>query len=1064
MSRVRNSKEWSIELETRWAAALRGASLVTECAFDDDELEHAIEFLAHQLRRNSTNAVIRNNPAIFAVAFTQLGNRRWSEGNFYKNVTEELQARTSHFPDADKKVKEIIRYFPSTLQRFRLATFDNVNFKRRWVIPVLLHGAIPLDHLDELLLLLSRHLKGDHSLTGESFVEAIRTRPNLIEREPKALQYFLLHGGEFSADYVSRIMDHAAGRESSLPRHIKERLDEYLFEIPDHTFQSINRVQRPTFAITPEGAIILRLPPATPEHGRSITWLVKYGSSTEEFRCEIPYSRGASQTEEAIFYLPRPELAATVILDDSSIEVSLIDRENPTIIFDETGQLISRSGSIKPGLITLMWPKTDQATRPHINGSPVIGEDLDTPFGWSSWAAVRIEVHQNDELQFHKGSSRKVSAQTQRAQLVLDAPLPGVTTLDHQSVFAEMPTISIPSSHAPNDWTYSATSGTGKILAEGRLQSNSQQLFDETFGFAGKLTIKVRGPLGKGFEQTIAVVTGLAPELTPPRRTLSSNGGLTRCEVTLRRNEFVEDRHVLEPHQRTTTRYFDGFAIRVSPPTEEFRLVDRGENARWNSKQESITHDQLRKKVLQVRGLEKGTPVQVLFESSTITQHSPLRKAALGSVELSLESLLDTANIAGIGNAYLVIGSRHLPVFSVRPDVLVEFGNHSDTHFTFTSHCNGEVQFTAFQELAPWKPGFLLETHGNRVFFPANFSEGGPLRVICSPVDDWGLQKEPTFPALGADTARFDLKWEVDSAPSQDREIMAVLAGWSAAPSPTAKTIDYAINIAVSYLSDLDLPFRSQQELKKVFRNSPKLSVARLATASLRDEDCARILIWSGLVNSPLSRPAEIPLYRLAQIAPVLGLLIAAEFPKGRIPQADDFVSTLANTFGEQLHELWYGNTLFESNEGAWNGFLAEVSPIQIKEMFKEMGVVPNSLLSGDTRILTSSTILSTASRKQVISPLYLETCVSLRKVLEDHHPSIWEMVRNLMSEENFCLPAASIALALVSRIAARGNIAAQEASRRFHFKYVEIANLAPKLALIDLIRAEAALIGVYTS
>ena len=129
-------------------------------------------------------------PAFFVVVLTQVGMREWAQNTFYEYVA----ARLTIDPAI---AQQLTREFHQALMTLSLPTFDDVE-GHRWITPVLLHGGIPLDHLDELLVLLKQRRQRDRTLTGGSFVEWARLTPGALVGQPKPLERFLLHGGEFA--------------------------------------------------------------------------------------------------------------------------------------------------------------------------------------------------------------------------------------------------------------------------------------------------------------------------------------------------------------------------------------------------------------------------------------------------------------------------------------------------------------------------------------------------------------------------------------------------------------------------------------------------------------------------------------------------------------------------------------------------------------------------------------------------------------------------------------------------------------------------------------------------
>ena len=209
-------------------------------------------------------------------------------------------------------MEEATQAYHEALLRFNLPPFAEAG-GMRWVTPVLLHGAVPLDHLDELLDLLAIRRRRDPSLTGESFVESARIARRELAVRPRALTRFLEFGGDFAPDFVSRVIDFVDGEEVVLPRRSIERLREVLATGRGRT--ATPREARPSLAMIVDGSIVLRLPPVRPSRGREVLWTVQLGDAPVQRREEIPWDERHHKTRGATIEVPRPVREITVMRD-----------------------------------------------------------------------------------------------------------------------------------------------------------------------------------------------------------------------------------------------------------------------------------------------------------------------------------------------------------------------------------------------------------------------------------------------------------------------------------------------------------------------------------------------------------------------------------------------------------------------------------------------------------------------------------------------------------------------------------------------------------------------------
>jgi|GEM_PF-3026690 len=1051
-------KDWADAIDLKWRTSLRSVSLVTEVEFSDEELAHAIKFFALQLAKNEPDLIAMHHPGIFLVAMTQLGSRSWEEKTFYSKVTEALEDTNGFIYDARRKVEEATKHFSTLLKRFDLAQISADSTSYRWVSPVLLHGAVPLDHLDELLDLIKRHIRKDPSMTGESLVEFLRTRPSHLDREPMALRLFLLHGREFTADYVSRIIDYASGISASLPAHITQRLDEYIQDDSERSLTEFPRAERPSFALTPDGSLVLRLPPAIPSDGsRVVEWTIRYNKSSTYIRSEVPYLPDATKTNEETFFLPAPGLEASVIRGGFQADISLIDPRDPLLIFDAMGSLLSRAEPVPPGDVTIFWPSSKNVD-PLINGMEIDGTRIQPPFGWGGWNATQLRVEQGSTIQFADGPVHSVQPRDRKAQLVLPKAITDTYSVDGMPVFGALPRISLPSMAQLSDWEILVRDSSGAILVETTPTEFDFEIPIDATEIADKLTISARGPLGRGFVKTIPIVTGLSTTIFPAHRRLVSEGGVQACTVQLTRNGQALEHYSLGEHEFTAQFQIGALRLKVVPTSEAYRIVEEGQDLPWSSRREMITAKRMRSSLLQVRGLNCERAV-LSYSDGNGTPESIERVVRRGVVEFSLRDFADAAGRTNNGFLVLQAGSQRINVASVRPERLVEFGELDDLTLNFQRYSDSALTMVLFRTLQPWIPAQVVRVPPGceSIELPSRIRGNGPIRVFAELEDEWGAGPNLKYRERDDNSKNYYLNWDMTLVHGPDREICKVLSGLiSSLGAPTRQTIMRAVQVIHHYAAFNELPQSTRQALLLLVREHAAETLDEIAQLECSEIEKAQLLVRTGLHAIDHHQVDSQGLDHIAHDSPVVAFLAKKLNPNSE--NEADLRTFFIDQFGQELEEYW-NTPQINASDGRWDPYLRTMSIDTIKTQLAVLGAVPGLPLEGDTRIIASSAVLLTQRGQEVYSKKWISVVSKSRSILE--RTSLWDLVTSQAGHEELCLPAASIALSLIARLAAHRDVAASAAYPRFKDEHAHLATIAPELTYIDIIRAEAAVSGV---
>jgi 5-formyltetrahydrofolate cyclo-ligase len=135
----------------------------------------------------------------------------------------------------------------------------------------------------------------------------------------------------------------------------------------------------------------------------------------------------------------------------------------------------------------------------------------------------------------------------------------------------------------------------------------------------------------------------------------------------------------------------------------------------------------------------------------------------------------------------------------------------------------------------------------------------------------------------------------------------------------------------------------------------------------------------------------------------------------------------------------------------------------QVEAVWQAAAVVPQTLLDPDTRAVAARQMFDARRRPELArAAREATTIVRSAEQLVTASP-YWSTVAQITARRHperkggwFALPAMSASLALVARIAARGNELCRSFERTYRDRWADLARQAPEMTSIDLVLAEA--------
>lgn len=1048
-----STRQWVDDRNLEWSARLRRVSLVAELEVDDDDLERAERVLSLQLQENAAKLVAQHHPAFLLVALTSAGMRSWEEGTFYAKVAATLEIRKDQAEAATLSFRDCLR-------RFNLPTFEEAK-GMRWVTPVLLHGAVPLDHLDELLDLLAFRRRRDPSLTGESFVEWARLPGNSLTGQPKALTRFLVYGGDFAPDYVGRVLDLIDGGDAALPRRAAQRLQELL--LTGRGPAAGRRALRPTIAVTREESVVVRLPPVKPLRGRSVTWRVHFGDRVVERIAQVPWTDRGQTTEGISLDITTPLRDLTVEWDGATAVLPFVRSEDPLLLFDADGELVAPTRAVPVGLVTVMWPRilTTAAVPTDREGHELVGVERDPPYGWEGWSVLRTSVSPGDAVRLGTGPWRRVVG-NDRARVAIGPVIPGLLTSDGREVTSELPVVELPVETDPGDWTVLVSDADGKLVERVVPVTTSVPLLaGRASPFVGDLTVVVRGPLGRGTSRRAAVAERVDLTPTPPHRRLVIDGGLEPATVDLRRGGGSLATVALGRKEHRADVMLEGHVFVVEPTHVAFSLVESGIPGPWVTEPLSLSQGSIEECVLRIKGLPLGASPLLVLRTGAEGQQVRSSGAGRTSHEFKLSAFSDLARRVGSGTLFLAT-EELASIGTLRPARLIDAPSYADGRLTVQALVGAKLEFVLHRHAAPWLGGTVLPVEPEGTSLPASLVGRGPLRVRVRTADEWTPDPTDTFPRRATDVFDIPMLWAPDG---EDPEVVAVcriLVGAPGDPTEavTGRTLARVLEV-VAADANLGIETTKRWALTRLLGEHPQRALEGVLETRAATPQITMALVESGLVAGPVEslRCDELveSLLSRSSLAAVLAASAGLGTPNGSPVRIGDLLTT---ALGDDLPLLWSG-ACDDVKLGRFEPEFAAI-PERVRSLYRLLDPVPGRMLDGDTRIAAVYEMWEARGHLNEASESALATINVARRVIMAEASRLWPMVQGRLSQDGvIALPVLSVALALVARLAAwRGGDARTFIAQRARL-YTSLARQAPSLVAIDLVRADAAVIGV---
>jgi hypothetical protein len=417
-----------------------------------------------------------------------------------------------------------------------------------------------------------------------------------------------------------------------------------------------------------------------------------------------------------------------------------------------------------------------------------------------------------------------------------------------------------------------------------------------------------------------------------------------------------------------------------------------------------------------------------------------------------------------------------------------------------------DVVAGCYRAYAPWRPPTLVRLDASGCGPVGDELRGaGPLLVVLRIDDPWVPVEWPAWPEPDDHEGVFFLRdrtWLPMSPDSAgvtvgEDQLSAYLAGRGGMPTSAGGAVAALRLYRVGQsLRRLGLPRDGRNAVATLLAADPAETLAAVPAAGLDATALVAPLVEAGLAALPPGNYLADRAVTLWSASPLAAILASstdlraassrsdAPDPRGLDPRwraqreererrAADQLDRLAAVAGQAAVALLSGADDPGRGAGAFDATAKQLAAMpreQVDMIWRASAVVPGALLDADTRAFAARQLFD-ARHEGEIRELARTAEVALRTATAaltrtDAPPALDAAVSARRKGDNprwLLLPALSIALAGLARLAARGDERFRRVYRELQFAHVMLARHAPDLVGLDIVLADLLLTGART-
>lgn len=1092
--------------EAEWRPLLASVSLVSEAAVEQRQVDQAAKALGRvftaQLDNGQTPGLHRW-PACTAAVTVGTATSRYAGGTFWPALWETAGVPASR-QDRDAWGTGFLR----SLEVLGVDTFPGMRF--RYVDPILMHSGIPTYCLGDLFDLLLHRSRVEPGLDAHGFhLWAVSGRRRLRDLDVPAIR-FIASGGNYALETVERCMHllellredpGANSRDAGLPSRFRVPAITALERaasrgaLPRHVPSSAVRTRtvRPRLCLDPfvHGVHVV-LPVPEDSVNVDVVWEV----TTDDGTYTVPgrYLWGGGSAEQNVFAVPRPTRTVSVTPKGAGVreQMALIDPDDPLLVFDDGGAPVGSGTALPPGPVWVLHPVSAQLE--YSEGVQELGS-YDVPPGWEGWSLLRLRLERNARIGLTGYPEHWVRGR-ERPRLETSEPITGVTTPYGAPVYAERPTVVLPAAEGASvPWQVEVRSaGEGRLLSRVRAESGEHvHIFEGEEPVVGSFTVNVRGPLGRGISRQVTLAEGFgacheptirilkAHGLAPARTRLSPPRGGSAEPAVL---SFTADTAALPATLRSGT---SALPVTVAPPHMGL-LLTREPGARWRTRPLRLDCESVADYGdLLVRFPESGStrpgPLYVLHSGDAVQRIDPGPVLGAGTFRYPLGQAVETAAAKRHLRLALASGAELVPVAVVRPRRLATGAAVEGNHVELDGFPGLEDVSAAVYECgAPWRPPTVLPVSAEgRIDLPDGLA--GTVRILLAVDDPWSITDWPRWPDTGdPNTVVCDLPGRPQGS---DLEEERLCSAFHEGTELGALKLTHGNAVRLwrvlgesRVLSRSGVPPELIAACAAALGRSPVTSLLAHGAAEPTPDESVGSLVTGGIATVaaggrvPVDQAAELWHRLPAAAALATSDLLPLVDPETPSPEHVELLEQLEQRCGPVAIALLKGESDPARFAGRFDSAaeqLALMPEEQVAALWREAGVVPRALLDQDSRTQAALGLFSSRNRPELdrVRHAASDIAQSVLSAAVRLSPVYRRPVTELLEPRHFAgasrwrnLPAASLAMALTARLAARSVPAFASLAHAQRSLWGDLARTAPDIVRIDIVLAELALAG----
>jgi hypothetical protein len=959
--------------------------------------------------------------------------------------------------------------------------------------PLTLHAAVPTYCLGDLLQLLLQRERGTPGLDGEIFVAWATGigAPTRLDSLDVPVRRFLRSGGEFAIDIADRLLEMLRaiqGGETDLRwTGLPERMVGEAVRLRDGGALDLTRRRmarsagagrgdhQPALRLdVATGSVVVRLPPVGEAPDGRAVWRVVIDGRAETVASSVLWPGSREPAPATQLAVRRPARSAVVSLAGSelSYEIDLVDADDPLLVFDDDGRLVTASAALPAGGAWLMHP--DDVSL-EVTGELSVDAEVAPPLGWEGWSLRRVSLDDVESL--NTGRRRRWVRRSARARFELEEPVVGVTTRYGDPVYSSPPTVILPASKgAPVTWTVAVRgAGSGALITNTSHEVGTLDEVVDVFGnlprpVLGSFDVTVRGPLGSGQERRVVIAEALRMRASRDFRSLTWTGLTpTKVHVSAARGVTAAP-DVCEFGEHDLTRVIDVTTgasretLHLTPPHMMVARVTESGAGRWSTRPLLETVESLNdpgRLVLRVPDESVAPSIRVRAGERTAQHLEPSGRRVRGQATYELMRVIDTVRAEGRADLVIDLEDMVIPVARFRPGRLATGCSVEDGQLVFADFAGvPDVSAGLYSYLAPWRePTVVSVERDGHAPLPHDCADAGPLAVLVRLQDPWVPEPWPTWP-----DERSILRVHQLGAPRLEPISGSAVVDYLVGSGPVPEDTESAPYLWLALhrrntirLGGVERDIRA--DAAAVFERHPAVALESLTMTGLNTDDVVELAVKTGMVLLAPSLGNPDVLRQLWQLYPAVACLAGA--PTEILPldavEIRCGASALAVLNGDEDPFMQYG--VFDAAAERF----AAMTTQQFDRLWSAAQIVPQGLLDGDTRTAAARQLFDVRShpglRKltEVARLLVADGEAALRSDGAPEATLAWLNARrgNPTSPSWVDLPAASAVLAGLARRAARGLEKSRELVGRAQRYWGPLATWAPALVTADIVLAE---------